>query len=323
MLRSSFLLILLVFCTVSLSAKKGESLFDRWSRTERKAIDIYLDLDTLLANRNTVNVMRGTVVDSGQFFGVDITVRGRFRRRTCALPPMMLQFDKDPLVLAGLNTHNDYKLVTPCTEDEAGQEAILREDLAYELYHTVNPTASYRTHLLTITYHNTADGSSFTSYGLIIEDTDELKDRLDAYNCEECYNQPVANFTNAETVALFQYMIGNADYSTSLVRNLKLMRSDDGHLTAVPYDFDFSGLVNPSYGLLVHPDQQFMTDRVWIWEFEADPDLEQAVLDYALYEEEMLQQVADYEGLGEESKREITRYLKSFFRQLKNGRIGG
>ncbi|NJB86968.1 hypothetical protein GGR26_002745 [Lewinella marina] len=322
MLRSTFFLILLVMCALPLSAKKGESLFDRWSRTEGKSIDIYLNLDTLLANRNTTNVMRGTVVDSGLHLGVDIHVRGRFRRRTCALPPILLQFDKDPLVLAGLNTHNDYKLVTPCTDDAAGQDAILRENLVYELYRTIDPEASYRTHLLTITYHNTADGSSFTSYGLVIEDTDELEDRLEASNCEDCYNQPVANYTNAETVALFQYMVGNADYSTSLARNLKLMQAEDGRLTAVPYDFDFCGVVNPTYGRLIHPEQDNMTDRVWVWEFQALPQLDQAASEFALLEDELLAQVEAYTPLSYDSRREIKVYLKDFFRDLKRNRIG-
>ncbi|WP_116128367.1 hypothetical protein [Lewinella sp. IMCC34183] len=321
MFRSTLFLLFLLLSTVSLSAKKGQSLFDRWSHTDNKRIDIYLNLDTLLANRNTTNVMRGIVIDSGLQLGVDISVRGRYRRRTCALPPMMLQFDKDPLRGAGLNTHNDYKLVTPCTNDAAGQDAILREALAYELYRTVNPAASFRTQLLTITYHDLAKGTSFVSYGIVIEDTDELKDRLEAKNCEECFAQPLENFTNAETVALFQYMIGNADYSTTLGRNLKLMQAEDGRITAVPYDFDFTGLVNPTYGTVTDPTQESLTDRVFVWEFDSVPNLQAAQDDFLVLEHELMQQVLDFEELEAGSKREITRYLKGFFRDLKHNRI--
>ena len=322
MFRSIIFLTMFLLTAGNLSAKKGESLFDRWSHTDHKSIDIYINMDILLANRMTTNEMRGMVVDSGLQLGVDITVRGRYRRRTCDMPPILLQFDKDLLRQAGLNTHNDYKIVTPCTEGEEGQDAIVREALAYDLYRILDPEASFRTQLLTITYHNTADGTSKSSYGIMIEDTDELKDRLDSDNCEECYNQPLSTYTNAESVALFQYMIGNPDYSTMLGRNLKLMQDDAGRITAVPYDFDFSGLVNASYGRTTHPDQKSMTDRVFVWEFETLPNMLVASDTFAFLEVEFLETVDTYDHLSDKSKREITRYLKGFFRDLKHDRIG-
>ena len=315
MLRTTLLLLVFLTASASLLAKKGESIFDRWSHMERKTIEFRLDLDSLEALRYSESSIRGTVIDNGRTFTLDVSVRGRFRRRTCALPPMMLQFDKDMLRLAGLNTHNDYKLVTPCTEDAAGQDAILREQLAYELYQTIDPEASFRTKLLTIHYVNTADGSTTTSYAILIEDTDELQHRLQADNCKNCFNAPLAEYANAEQVTLFQYMIGNGDFSTLLARNLKLLRTTDGRLTAVPYDFDFSGLVNPSY----------LNDRVkqrnLVWEFTDAPDLSQATTDFLALEDALLQQVEDYTVLDGSSRREIAKYLRGFFRELRAGRV--
>ncbi|MGB3799630.1 MAG: hypothetical protein WA952_07415 [Lewinella sp.] len=322
MLRSTIFFIILLAASASLSAKKGESIFDRWSRTDDKSIEIHLNLDTLLANRKTESEMNGIVVDDGQMFDVDISVRGRYRRRTCVMPPIMLQFKKDFLRAAGLNTHNDYKLVTHCTFGERGQEALVKEELIYELYRTVEPEASFRTQLLTIKYVNTADGSTFTSYAILIEDTDELKDRLDRDNCQACYNAPQATFTNVEKVTLFQYMIGNTDFSTKLGRNLKLMQDENGKLTAVPYDFDFSGLVSPEYGRLMHPDQETMADRVFIWEFPTEPDLDRAADELLFLEAELLEVVDTYPELDKQSKREITRYIKSFYKELRRGKIG-
>ncbi|PPK84719.1 hypothetical protein CLV84_3881 [Neolewinella xylanilytica] len=322
MLRFTILFLSLLFASATVSAKKGESIFDRWSRTAEKTIEIHLNFDTLLANRKTEREMRGVVIDNGQAFGVDISVRGRYRRRTCVMPPIKLQFDKDLLRTAGLNTHNDYKLVTHCTVGERGQDALVREALIYELYRTLEPEASFRTQLLTINYVNTADGSTFTSYAILIEDTDELKDRLDRDNCKDCYNAPYATFTNIEKVTLFQYMIGNLDYSTKLGRNLKLMQDEQGRITAVPYDFDFSGLVSPEYGRLMHPDQQAMTDRILVWEFPHDPEFDRAADEMLLLETDLLQMVATYPELNSQSKREITRYLKSFYKELHRGKIG-
>ncbi len=318
MIRQSFLLIaLFIGCSASLSAKKGESIFDRWSGGGQQRITLRFNLDSLLANRNSLDEIEGTIIDSGLTLGVDISVRGRYRRRTCALPPLMLQINKAGLRLAGLNTHNDYKLVTHCTCDPAGQEAVLREQLAYALYRTVDPNASFRTQLLTVDYVNTADGSVTTSYAILIEDTDELKGRLDADYCKDCYNAPLDSYANVERLTLFQYMIGNSDYSTQLVRNLKVMRDTTGRLTAVPYDFDYSTLVNPSYA------KQRLVGRTLVWKFEEPLDLSAAAAaEFLFLQGELLQQVADFDQLEAGSRRDITKYLKSFFRELKYKRVG-
>jgi hypothetical protein len=46
---------------------------------------------------------------------------------------------------------------------------------------------------------------------------------------------------------LFQYMIGNTDWSVVFGHNIVHIRNRDSLATPVPYDFDFSGLVNARY----------------------------------------------------------------------------
>ena len=45
---------------------------------------------------------------------------------------------------------------------------------------------------------------------------------------------------------MFQYAIGNTDWSAIKGHNVLLVESD-GLVTPVPFDFDFSGLVNAQY----------------------------------------------------------------------------
>ena len=49
--------------------------------------------------------------------------------------------------------------------------------------------------------------------------------------------------------ALFQYMIGNTDYSSAYGHNVKLFFIDKNTIP-VPYDFDMSGLVNANYAVV-------------------------------------------------------------------------
>lgn len=313
---------LLISCAVFASGteKSGSSLFDRWMTDNNTNIELHVNFDSLEVYRKKVDFMPAKVIQDGEVLDLEVAVRGKFRRRTCAMPPLKLKFKKAGLRAAGLNTHNDFKLVTHCTNDEAGQDALLREQLAYELYRTINPEASFRTQLLTITYVNTVDGSTTTSYAILIEDVDEMKNRLGGKSCNDCYNMPIANVANAETVTLFQYLIGNADFSTRMVRNLKMVTDTDGQNTFVPYDFDYSGLVNASYAKgMNHLNQSKVTDRVLVWEFADAPDFNEAAEHLVSLKDALLTQVANFDGLTDESKKEICKYLKSGLRQIKSG----
>lgn len=312
---------LLFSCAVfaSGSEKEGSSLFDLWMTDSNTNIELHVNFDSLEVYRKKVDFMPAKVMQNGEVLDLEVAVRGKFRRRTCAMPPLKLKFKKAGLRAAGLNTHNDFKLVTHCTNDEAGQDALLREQLAYELYRTINPEASFRTQLLTITYVNTADGSTTTSYAILIEDVDELKNRLESKICDDCYNMPTDNITNVETLVLFQYLIGNADYCTRMVRNMKMVTGPDGQNTLIPYDFDYSGLVNASYAKgMPGRNQEKVTDRVMIWESAETPDFSEASDYLVSLKDTLLNQVLNFDGLADASKKEISKYLKRGFRQIKN-----
>lgn len=305
------------FAGTGAAKKPGNSLFDRWEAQHTTSIQLYVNFDSLEVYRKKATSLPAVVIENGKSLDLDVTVRGKFRRRTCAMPPLKLKFKKEGLRAAGLTTHNDFKLVTHCTNDAAGQDALLREQLVYELYNTIAPSASFRTKLLTIDYVNTADGSTTTSYAILIEDTDELKNRLDSENCKDCFALPADRIQNAESFALFQYMIGNSDFSNRMTRNMKMMAREDGTYVAVPYDFDFSGLVNAPYASgCDHLNETKVTDRSLIWEYASVPDFGEVAAEYLGLKAQLLDQVMTFEGLETASKREITRYLKSFFREL-------
>ncbi|MFT6513779.1 MAG: hypothetical protein ACJAX1_002360 [Neolewinella sp.] len=313
---------LIISCAVFAvgTEKSGSSLFDQWMRDSNTNIELHVNFDSLEAYRRKVDFMPAKIIQDGVTLELEVAVRGKFRRKACVMPPLKLRFEKAGLRAAGLNTHNDFKLVTHCTHGEAGQDALQREQLAYELYRIINPKASFRTQLLTITYVNTADGSTTTSYAILIEDIDELKNRIDSKSCNDCYNMPIVNIDNAEVVTLFQYLIGNVDYDTRMIRNLKLVSYENGQSTFIPYDFDYSGLVNATYTKgMKHLGQKEVTDRVLIWKFADAPDFDEAA-DYLLsLKDTLLDQVINFDGLAEDSKKEISKYLKSGLRQIKSG----
>ena len=52
------------------------------------------------------------------------------------------------------------------------------------------------------------------------------------------------------TMAVFEYLIANTDWSTQYLQNIKLLAKDSTSVPiAVPYDFDHAGIVNTPYAL--------------------------------------------------------------------------
>ncbi|MEO5589969.1 MAG: hypothetical protein ABIS03_10320, partial [Gemmatimonadaceae bacterium] len=48
-------------------------------------------------------------------------------------------------------------------------------------------------------------------------------------------------------IGLFQYFIGNTDFSIYALHNVELVRQPAGDYLPVPYDFDFAGVIDASY----------------------------------------------------------------------------
>ena len=62
-----------------------------------------------------------------------------------------------------------------------------------------------------------------------------------------------------QTFALFQFMIGNADWRIPFMRNIKFIEPNDkGKLIPIPYDFDVAGMVDANYA---KPDRDFKIEK--------------------------------------------------------------
>lgn len=300
------------------------SVFDRLHHAQIIQVTLELDLPQLLDDRNTRNTQTAILREGQNQYEVEIEVRGRYRRRICEVPPMKLKFDKKGLRAGGLNEHNDLKLVTHCSADKSGNEYLLREQLAYELYNLITPQ-SFRTQLLEITYLDRTSGYTETHMGILIEDVDEMAERLGGAECDECYGLTYSQFQNRNTeqLTLFQYMIGNADWGILQQRNVKMIRMEgQEEFVAVPYDFDFAGLVNAKYAV---PDaslgQRSVRERVWQWRFEHPASLAPATSHFLAKKDQILAHVNSFELLSKGSRREISRYLDEFFEELEQGEL--
>lgn len=190
---------------------------------------------------------------------VQMKTRGHFRKLkgNCKYPPLQISFPNDVGKLSSLfNGQTKLKLVMPCV----GDEFVIREWLVYKIYNLVTPK-SFRTRLVRITLNdpkNKKNPSPF--YGFLIEDEKHMAVRNKATAVEQKLRPEDANQDIFLTMAVFEYLIGNTDWSVQYLQNIKLLKSDSyAQLITVPYDFDHSGLVNAPYA---HPAEELLMSSV-------------------------------------------------------------
>ena len=305
------------------------TLFNLFHTNQILPIEIDMDFDALETNKNTdeksLAVFRFQQ-GNGQWkeLSAKLKVRGRYRRRVCDRPPLKIDFSKKELKAMGLSPFDDLKLVTHCFDGSAGRDAVLREYLAYRMYNVLTDQ-SFRAQLVEVTYRDTRSKDKYTAYGILLEDVDELAARNNSVECEECYGVGEELFAqqNLATHALFQYMIGNVDWSINMNRNIKLMQdANAGNYWIAPYDFDFSGLVDPSYAVLSNDyGQKDITDRVFLGSMNIEPVLKESIALFMLKKPQLYTEIQQLEGLSKSSKKAVKNYLDSFFEELENGTL--
>jgi len=243
--------------------------------------------------------------------------RGQFRNGYCDFPPIALNFKKTEFKMGDLNKLEKMKLVTHC---QSGNEDILfKEYLIYKLYNVLTDS-SFRVRLLRINYINTFKQSKpIRSYAFFIEPLDLLAERTNSVPVEVLtLSQKNIVPEMMDRVAIFNYMIGNTDWSVPGQHNCKVLaslstdRSDLGMI--IPYDFDYSGLVNATYavpaeGLGIESVRQ----RIYLGTCRSEEIYLNALKEFADKKESFYKVVREFPYLDERTKKDMVRYLDEFY----------
>ncbi|HNP24354.1 MAG TPA: hypothetical protein PKM63_18975 [Panacibacter sp.] len=179
---------------------------------------------------------------------VNIKTRGHFRKsaQNCIYPPLQFNFTaSDTLSQSLFSNQHKLKLVMPC----AGDEYVIREYLVYKLYNLITPL-SFKVRLAKLNFENTNKKTAVSFYGFFIEEEDQMA-RRNKFSAVE-WKIRAAQSKRAEFIqmAVFEYMIGNTDWSVEYLQNIKLATVDSNSAPiTIPYDFDHAGIVNTPYAL--------------------------------------------------------------------------
>jgi hypothetical protein len=250
---------------------------------------------------------------------IRVQPRGEFRKLNCDIASLMLNYKNTGS--PKLSDLKKLKLVGGCSSSAKDEELLLKEYLIYNIYNFLT-NMSFRTRLLHITYKDSREKTKpYTQYAFLIED---IKDVCTRNNCIEPnkrrINPGYINREHTTLVCMFQYMIGNTDWSLPNFHNLKMIVPKVDTLAAsyiIPYDFDYTGFVNAHYAV---PQEQFgnatLKERVYRGE-PRNPSEVQKVIDlFNEKRERIMYYVRNFELLSTRSKKDIVDYLEEFYNTI-------
>ena len=300
-------------------------------------VTIEAPLTTLMAERPDKDYLpaRLTYMASGGApveLELKIRTRGNYRRdpEHCDFAPIRLNFRKEQVRDTVFDGQDKLKLVTHCrTKSTSYPQYVLREYLAYRFFVELTPI-SYGVRLLNITYVDTEGGQTITSPGFVIEDDDDVAKRNDLKVVDVRrigYDQLDPDRQNL--VHMFEYMIGNTEYSfvnpepsKSCCHNADVLSATgEPPYLPLPFDFDFAGLVNAPYA---QPNPRFPIDNVRQRFYKGlceNNDLLPGTARRFLDEHGDFVTIVDrLEPLSRRSRKSVRNYLKTFLDRISDER---
>jgi hypothetical protein len=254
---------------------------------------------------------------------IKIKPRGNFRKRHCFMPPLKLNFSKKEAFSRQFEEFDKMKMVLDCKRNKGYEQYLLSEYYAYKIQNIITEY-SLRVRLMKVSYRDSSGRyKDATRFAFIIESMDEMNQRLQTIELERKGIRDVK--TDRKVLAeayLFQYLIGNTDWSIPMLHNIHILKSTDPtkpNPYVVPYDFDYAGIVNTSYAV---PNKELGTEsvreRVYRGVCPINKQLEaarQAILGKKqeiidLYEQDLY--------LSKRNKTQSISYIKEFFEILEN-----
>lgn len=245
-----------VACASTAQAKGEKPLF---AADDEIHIAIQAPLPTLIRDRQSTGTIAGTLTDpSGQSLPISLALRGITRRTSevCDFPPLRLEFTAPPPANSMFAGQKRLKLVTHCKNTPAFQQYLLLEYSAYRLLNALS-TKSFRARLASVDYKNASGRPMMSRLGFFLEPLSDVAHRngTNPTHAGERIPTTFLNGTDAARYALFEHMLGNHDWSmragpvgSECCHNAELIGpAATGQVTPIPYDFDFSGFVDPPY----------------------------------------------------------------------------
>jgi hypothetical protein len=168
---------------------------------------------------------------------VHLRTRGHFRlmSRNCSFVPLRVEFPRQGVEGTEFEGAGSLKLGTHCEGDREYEQYTLREYLAYRIFNLLTPR-SFRARLAKATHVDSTSGKTVaTRYAMFIESEGDVARRLEG----RIVPLPRTLFRDLDPdtltlMMLFEYMIGNTDFSIFALHNVRLVQDQARVLYPIP-----------------------------------------------------------------------------------------
>ena len=253
---------------------------------------------------------------------VKLGTRGIFRLmpRNCDFPPLRVEFVKDEVKGTVFDGQSWLKLGTHCQDSGDYDQYVLKEYLTYKIFNLLTQK-SFRARLLKATYVDSKSGKTVASrYGIFLEHDNDIARRMEG----RIIGIPRVVFADLDQDTLtlmmvFEYMIGNTDFSIYANHNVRLVQTPDRKIYSVPYDFDISGLVHPPYA---NPDPKLhltsVVERLYRGPCRTPELLNPILANFMAKKDQVMALYESLPDLKKEVRREAKDYLDDFYSTIKS-----
>lgn len=289
-------------------------------------------MSVLVSNRAKVP-RDATMTTDGITYPITLTTRGISRRssETCDFPPLRVAFTRPPPPGSLFEHQHHLKLVTHCKRSADFQQKVLLEYSAYLLYNKMTQQ-SFRARLANVDYLDESGRPYVSRVGFFLEDFSDVAKRngMTEAHLPDTIPGSMLEPESSARFSVFEYMISNYDWSMRAgpkgqpcCHNSRLLSfGSSGQVIPVPYDFDWSGLVDAPYagppeGVPINSVRQ-RTFRGYCAHLNQARAFAAAL---APRRAEYLAVFTTVPGLDARNQRNAVGYINDFFNDLESGKI--
>ena len=180
---------------------------------------------------------------------VRVRTRGIWRKKNCEIPPLMLNFTNDSTKKTPFARLDRARFTLHCRNNDDYEQYVLQEFNIYRVQRLLT-TWSYDVRLARVTYIDSEKKDTLMTRWAFLSETDEAfaaRHGVKVMTTQGAGPGDVDPETSA-FYGVFQYFVGNSDFSIRALHNAVLVLKDDQHFP-VARDFDWSGAVNARYAV--------------------------------------------------------------------------
>ncbi len=297
------------------------------------ALDLELDLEAFNSDtgpkRGYHPAKLSYTNDNGKKITMDVQVqvRGKLRRQLlkCTIPPFKIKFNKNQRKGTIFRGQKVLKVVAHCKDSpDFFEHYTLQEYLIYKSYNLLT-RKSFRVRLARMTYiDNRNQSKTFTNYAFFIESYKAMAERNKGKTAEvKQIELPQADFDCSTRVSVFQYMIGNTDWSIRSIHNTKLITIEGKpNFYSIPFDFDQSGIIDAHYA---RPDERLpirsVRERLFRGYCKSETQFEKTFQLFRKHKDAIFKLYEDFEPLPEKIKKRNLNYIEEFYNIINSPKL--